>query len=148
MDRIAVDNAEVTGVWSNEGYPSFTEDLLRQACSATVTFLLVVAEPLLMAMNAPDEWAEILAGQKPYFGQDWDFETPQFGGNCDHAVFLESCDFDDNSYSIWTWGGMVKVTREVLLGVPVQPPHLASRTNTTFNTGIICSGISAQHITT
>ena len=34
-----------------------------------------------------------------------------------HAVYLESCDYEANSYRIWTWGTTVELTREILLGM-------------------------------
>lgn len=69
--------------------PSFTEKMLREACSAKVALVTLDAAPL--------------QGGEP-------------DGKCDHAVALVDCDHDADAYTMWTWGQRINLTRAQIVG--------------------------------
>merc|ERR1712151_364261 len=67
---------------------------------------------------------------------------------CNHAVYLQACDVERNNYVVWTWGTTVNLTREMILGWPVdQPDAPSTRPGYTWNTGSVCGSITADQIT-
>ncbi|CAE8618381.1 unnamed protein product [Polarella glacialis] len=116
------------------GTPSFTEDLLASACKADVAFFSIDAEPMQNQGFTPES-AVGRAG--PYYPRPDGKEVKKVG-ECDHAVFLESCDQESDLYTIWTWGSRRYFTKLGLLGTPATDagdPNPAGP----FNTGVLCS---------
>jgi len=103
---------------------------------------VIAADALITAIQDKETWAELKDGRKPFYGTQG---RPPFG-DCDHAVFLENCNYEANEYTIWTWGRLVTVHREALLGVSVER-DVPARANGTFNSGIICGAVTARQIT-
>eukprot|EP00931_Biecheleriopsis_adriatica_P106514 TRINITY_DN80951_c0_g1_i1.p1 TRINITY_DN80951_c0_g1~~TRINITY_DN80951_c0_g1_i1.p1 ORF type:complete len:646 (-),score=82.34 TRINITY_DN80951_c0_g1_i1:63-2000(-) len=124
-------------------FPSFTEDLLYKVCEADVAFLLVVEAALIAALNEPDEFARLKDAKLPYYGtsgrEPW--------GTCDHAVFLDNCDMDKDAFYIWSRAVKIKLHKAVLLGAAVDRNGTASRSNGTFNSGIVCGAVVAHQMT-
>jgi hypothetical protein len=102
----------------NYWVPSFTENLLKEACQAYISLLIVNAD-------------RIQPTSKP-------------GIKCNHVVFLEKCDEAKNEYTIWTWGSTMKLTKETILGGPL-PEKID--TQSFYNTGVICGAVNTKHIT-
>jgi hypothetical protein len=130
------------------GVPSFTDELLAKACAAPVAMLMIDAAPLQVAASIMNQ---LVDSGLPYFGSTVKLNNgsamhlPKYG-ECDHAVYLETCDTHNNNYTIWSWGTTYSLTKEILLGNRIEI-NLPSRTNTTFNTGMACGAVVADSIT-
>eukprot|EP00931_Biecheleriopsis_adriatica_P045259 TRINITY_DN25943_c0_g1_i1.p1 TRINITY_DN25943_c0_g1~~TRINITY_DN25943_c0_g1_i1.p1 ORF type:complete len:636 (+),score=91.64 TRINITY_DN25943_c0_g1_i1:95-2002(+) len=122
---------------------TFTKELLQQACAANVAMFIIAADALLLALNSKEELEQLRKARLPYYGQAG---RDEFASGCDHVVFLDNCNEDRNEYRVWTWGLMVTLSREMLLGVPVSR-NQTSRSNTTFNSGMVCSAVVAHQVT-
>jgi hypothetical protein len=72
--------------------PSFTEELLREACSYEVALVTLDSGPL---------------------------EGEPEGLTCNHAVALIDCDWEGDNYTVWTWGLRKYLNRSQILGTPV-----------------------------
>ncbi|CAE8698145.1 unnamed protein product [Polarella glacialis] len=109
--------------------PSFTEDMLASACKAELAFFQIDSAPLQGGGKTPED---AIGRAGPYYPQD---KTKK--GKCDHAVFLETCDLENDLYTVWTWGSRRYLTKLGLLGTPVTStgdPNPAGP----WNTGLLC----------
>eukprot|EP00931_Biecheleriopsis_adriatica_P003245 TRINITY_DN10463_c0_g2_i1.p1 TRINITY_DN10463_c0_g2~~TRINITY_DN10463_c0_g2_i1.p1 ORF type:complete len:635 (+),score=82.28 TRINITY_DN10463_c0_g2_i1:36-1940(+) len=122
--------------------PSFTPDLLEEACEENIALLTVSADPLAFAIQFPEQWSKLRKERMPYYGT----EGRPPSGSCDHVVFLQLCDEDRDEYTIWSWGREILVGHEQLLGVPVETGTVAKQ-NGIYNTGIVCGAITAHQVT-
>eukprot|EP00441_Pelagodinium_beii_P029085 CAMPEP_0197713826 /NCGR_PEP_ID=MMETSP1338-20131121/130655_1 /TAXON_ID=43686 ORGANISM="Pelagodinium beii, Strain RCC1491" /NCGR_SAMPLE_ID=MMETSP1338 /ASSEMBLY_ACC=CAM_ASM_000754 /LENGTH=181 /DNA_ID=CAMNT_0043297767 /DNA_START=630 /DNA_END=1172 /DNA_ORIENTATION=- len=136
---MALFRAEKVKVGFYNHVPSATEELLAEACEATVATLLI--------SPAPFQFVEYL--HQLHIGENFTFSKPFFGSNltaedvgvdlarfnptrraravriisaiaagsrqpygfCNHAVYLDKCDAERNEYTIWSWGKLYKVPR-------------------------------------
>jgi len=132
-------------------YPCFTEKLLNETCEAFTNMLIIDATVLQVALSYPGAFADLKRKGLPVFGN---FASPSSGhvlaksNGCNHAVYLEACDYKSNNYVIWTWGTTVNLTREVILGWPTDQPAAQQTLGAwTWNTGSVCGSIVADQIT-
>jgi len=99
---------------------SFTEKLLRKSCEFQA-LLIIDASGLTVNLesnrtNPTTLEMYLKGGPSPY---------------CNHAVFLEDCDFEKNAFRIWSWDRKFYVTKELLIGLPIN--------NTAYTNGMVCS---------
>lgn len=124
--------------------PSATEEMLHTACTSTsgVALLVIDSHPLTHLRDL-----EGFTGQTPFFGHSasalpasWREAAPHMTkphGQCNHVVFLESCDVESNAYWVWSWAQYFKLTKAMLLG-------FADEGNSFFNSGMLCSVVLAD----
>lgn len=132
-------------------YPSFTSQMLDATCESHSNVLIIDATILIFAMEAPMHAASLKANKLPFFGNFVNQKGKAFvrSEGCNHAVYLKTCDVENNNYVVWTWGTTVNLTREFILGWPVDQPtsSQATRAGYTWNSGSVCSSITADQIT-
>ncbi|CAE8612028.1 unnamed protein product [Polarella glacialis] len=118
--------------------PSFTEDLLASACKAELAFFLIDASPLLGGGKTPEDAIGRAGPCYPHYKTPEDVRWMNAKkGKCDHFVFLETCDLENDLYTVWTWGSKRYLTKQGLLGRPVTAtgdPNPAGP----WNTGLLC----------
>lgn len=124
-----------------ESFPSLTEELLEKMCAADVALMTVVSEALVFALDHPEKWEHIRKNNFYFYAPD---DALDFA-KCNHVVFLQSCNYEDNNYVLWSWGVTIKMTREILIG-EILDRHVNSRSNSTFTTGIACSAVVAHQV--
>jgi len=134
----------------NFKWPSFTEELLNQTCAAYTNILALDSRVLQAFMMEPSHMEALKEKRLPFYGNVPEalsvLGTKSRG--CNHAVYLQECDYKKNEYTIWSWGSTYTLTREMLLGYPTDQP-LAPPTNNmyTWNTGVVCAAITADQLT-
>merc|ERR1711941_69562 len=76
-------------------------------------------------MQLPHEAERLRSKRLPIFGNFVDKQGKLIGESkeCNHAVYLETCDVENNNYVVWTWGTTFNLTREFILGWPVDRPE-------------------------
>jgi len=126
-------------------YPSFTEELLKTACASKVAMFVIDATPLEFPLESVRESGLPFFGTQVPLANGSMIDVPE-AGTCNHVVYLESCDANNNNYTIWSWGQTFQLTKEIILGIPITR-DVPSRTNETFNTGMVCGAILADAIT-
>jgi len=126
-------------------YPSFTEVELNETCNSHVNMLVIDATVLQIAFSNPKIIYQLRQERLPAFGN---FGLPAKSHGCNHAVYLESCDYENNEYRIWTWGTTVTLTKEILLGYPTtqQFPTAPGEYEPAWNTGALCAAVKASKI--
>ncbi|CAE8613880.1 unnamed protein product, partial [Polarella glacialis] len=125
----------------NMNKPQATEAMLEEACKAPIAVLAIDSDPL----QPPALFEATL--QNPINGSGYPFGGLETG-QVNHAVFLEKCDPEKNVYTLWTWGQRTFVTKELLLGKPVQSyPHLNGTRDGFYTSGILGWIFTAQNIT-
>eukprot|EP00931_Biecheleriopsis_adriatica_P026387 TRINITY_DN16063_c0_g1_i2.p1 TRINITY_DN16063_c0_g1~~TRINITY_DN16063_c0_g1_i2.p1 ORF type:complete len:682 (+),score=142.11 TRINITY_DN16063_c0_g1_i2:98-2143(+) len=162
--------ADTTALDFYDGVPSATEEVLATACSAKVATLLVASDPLQFLeqlgnlptnysltgsffganISAADLAIEFKSDATPAMVEQANeildavvADTRKPYGMCNHAVFLDVCDEANNEYSLWSWGKLYKVSKELLLGQPVQ---LEGDESGAYNSGMMCAAITADQI--
>ncbi|CAJ1386832.1 unnamed protein product [Effrenium voratum] len=126
-------------------FPSFNKELLKTTCNAYTNLLVIDATVLQVAFSNPEIIASAKSHGIPLFGH---FGLPPVSYGCNHAVYLQSCDFEKNAFVIWTWGTSVTLTEEILLGVPAKQPYWPTpKGSHVWNTGAICASVTADQIT-
>jgi len=126
-------------------FPSFSKELLKTTCNAYTNLLVIDATVLQVAFSNPEIIASAKSHGIPLFGH---FGLPPVSYGCNHAVYLQSCDFEKNAFVIWTWGTSVTLTEEILLGVPAKQPYWPTpKGSHVWNTGAICASVTADQIT-
>jgi len=132
-------------------YPSFTEELLNRTCSAHVALFFMDAHVLSWISAMPDQARFFKAQKMPFYGNyREDGQVKAISPGCDHGVYLEKCDFENNNFVFWTWGKSMNLTKEMLLGYPALPRKLPSGWRMpadTYNTGVVCYAVVADQIT-
>jgi len=103
-------NVPITQFVQELSTPSFTEDLLEEACKLGGALLMIRSDLL-------DGPATTTAGQ------------------CNHWVFLENCDANNDQYFIWSWNQQFVLTKEHILGQPIGRG---------LSTGMICGAITIR----
>jgi hypothetical protein len=131
-------------------YPSFTSQMLDETCKAHNNAVIIDATILAFAMQVPKTAARLKSRRLPFFGNFVGTTGKVFdrSSGCNHAVYLQACDVENNNYVVWTWGTTVNLTREFILGWPIDQPNAsATRPGYTWNTGSVCGSITADQIT-
>merc|ERR1712216_1100164 len=108
------------------------------------------ATVLSFVMQFPEEAARLKSKRLPFFGNFVNKEGTAFekSKGCNHAVYLQTCDIKNNNYVVWTWGATVNLSKEIILGWPVdQPDAQKTRPGYTWNSGSVCGSITADQIT-
>merc|ERR1711862_845658 len=121
--------------------------MLQETCQAGNNLLIIGALVLSFAMQLPHDAADLKNKGLPFFGNYVSNSGKVYDKStgCNHAVYLEKCDIENNNYVIWTWGTTVNLTKEFILGWPVdQPEAEATRPGYTWNTGSVCGSITAD----
>ncbi|CAJ1364156.1 unnamed protein product [Effrenium voratum] len=131
---------------SGPPFPSFTEELLKQTCEAYTNLLVIDATVLQVAFSNPGIIQQARDQDLPLFGN---FGLPSVSYGCNHAVYLQSCDFKKDLFKIWTWGTTVTLSKRMLLGWPAAQRGYPTRAGAswTWNTGAICASVTADQIT-
>lgn len=145
ITNLATDPARAADLWAwlttVSSAPSGTEAMLRAACTAEVAVLSVWGDAFNRTTFQvdPRPWAPELE------------YVP-----CNHAVYMESCDFDKDVFVIWSWAKRFQATKSALLGQPIKAPKiplpdpspdLKARSQNTFNSGVLCAVSAADAIT-
>lgn len=94
------ENSEALQLQAGLQIPSFTEDMLREACSYDVIMIILDDAPL--------------KGEPPKY-------------TCDHVVALIDCDWEGDNYTVWTWGEKRYLNRSQILGQPVTFEEFAAK---------------------
>lgn len=133
----------------NSMLPTFNEALLKEACTKPVVILGIDAMPLRYLLHSKNV-------SSPFYPRvSKSGRSKRVSSGCNHAVYLEKCDHDQNEYTIWTWGTTVKVDKDLLLGKPSESAYeepasadkaFESITHGPYNTGIVCFAIYASKI--
>lgn len=108
----------VAGGWPSRGdfmnasmTTAFTEDMLGKACEADAAIFFIDATAM---------------------SQIYHNSTVDSPHQCNHWVYLRSCDVDQDEYRIWTWGYYMTFTKADLVGIPGSAEM----------TGLVCRTIS------
>lgn len=119
--------------------PSFTEDLLKQACKADVAVLNVDSTVLNYFGKTPEETLRIdmVTAMTAMMGT-------VMVGRCDHFVFLQECDEELDIYTLWTWGSRRYMSRAALLGTSNVNAQGQAAANSPFHTGIVCYAVASE----
>jgi len=124
--------------------PSFTEEMLRQTCRSHIN-TITVADSFLDGENL----GELRSAKLPWWGHgkyvkdDGTIGTaPKDPTECDHTLYLQSCNFDRNEFVLWTWGTTYVVSKEILVGTGKAPHGEPFE-----NTGVVCYAVVADHVT-
>jgi len=132
-------------------FPSFTEELLEKTCKAFTNLIIIDATVLSAALSLPEKMVSLKKQKLPFFGNHKSQATGTVfdkSDGCNHAVYLEHCDFEENNFVMWTWGTRVNLTKEVILGWPTSQPEAGPTSGSwTWNTGSVCGAIVADQIT-
>jgi len=105
--------------------PSFTSASLEQACHKPGEAVFFVKAAYIQSNG--DKQPHVFPNQPPLAENDNRMTPaaiayPNFegnDGNCDHWIVLESCN-DDDTYTFWTWGYKVRMSKVYLLGDTVS----------------------------
>jgi hypothetical protein len=132
-------------------FPSFTSQMLEETCQSHNNVLMIDATVLSFVMQIPEEAARLKSRRLPFFGNFVNHEGTVYekSKGCNHAVYLQTCDVENNNYVVWTWGATVNLSKEFILGWPVdQPSGQDTRpAGYTWNSGSVCGSITADQIT-